>query len=358
MKIAFFLGQMANGGAQRVISILASQFVSHGNDVSVLTVFETDHEYELGDKIQRIVLDSHKKKRGFVATVSHLVALRKIIKRDKYNVLISFLGGANYHAVLATRFTKTKCIISVRNDPAVEYPGRIHRLLARNLLPMAEGCVFQTEDAKKWFPPKLRRKSEIIPNPIGDRFFKINRAPQKGLIVSCGRLEKQKNQELLIEAFSMLEKEDSDLLLHIYGSGSRKEYLQKIVRQKQLENKVLFQGRIDDVAEALSKAYCFVLPSNVEGMPNALMEAMAVGLPCVSTDCPCGGPRFLIKNGENGILVPVKDVVALKNAIQLVLASEPMANELGSKARKRAESFSEHAIFQRWMFYIKEVLCD
>jgi glycosyltransferase involved in cell wall biosynthesis len=170
----------------------------------------------------------------------------------------------------------------------------------------ADGFVFQTEDAAKYFEGIIKCDSKIIPNPINPKFIK---EPYKGEreknIVTVGRLESQKNQKMLIEAFGKIESKYPEYSLLIYGDGSKKEELQDLIKEKGLENKVILKGKIDDVENVIDKAKMFVLSSDYEGMPNALMEAMALGLPCISTDCPCGGPRYLMENGKSGLLVPV-----------------------------------------------------
>ena len=302
-KLLFYINALNGGGAERVMSNLSSQFVDKGYEVLFATSYPADGEYELNKKIKRFNLESEnipcsKIKRNYV----RVKRLRQICKREKPDVLVAFMAEPNFRAIIATIGLKTKTVISVRNDPEKEYAGRLMNFVGKYILPMADGCVFQTEEAKKWFPKKLQNKSTIIFNAVKREFFEAKRKPVNGLIVTCGRLEEQKNHILLIKAFFNVVKKNPNAYLHIYGEGSLKDYLQSLIDNLGLNHSVKLMGQTNDVVSVLEKADVFVLSSFYEGMPNALMEAMAVGVPCIATDCPCGGARMLL-NDNNGILI-------------------------------------------------------
>jgi glycosyltransferase involved in cell wall biosynthesis len=274
--------------------------------------------------------------------------LREIIKKESPDVLITFMGEPNFRGIIATMGTSTKNIISVRNDPNKEYAGRLNHFIAKHLLPIADWCVFQTRDAQKWFPVKLQKKSNIIINAVDPSFYEAHRKPKKNLIVSCGRLSNQKNQKLLIQAFNRIKERVPDAKLYIYGEGALENSLLELIDSYGLQKRILLKGQINNVKDALSEADLFVLSSDYEGMPNALMEAMAVGLPCISTDCPCGGPRELIEDGVNGMLVSVGDVESLSKAIVKVLEDVDLKEHLAIGAKEKALQFKPSKIFNEW----------
>ena len=229
--------------------------------------------------------------------------------------MISFMASANFHCVCSTIGTKTKSIISVRVDPKIEYAGRKKRILAKSLFCFADGAVFQTDEARQWFSKKLQARSEVIFNPIDHSFFDVDRNSITGKVITCGRLTNQKNHTLLINAVMSAKKTIPSLELYIYGEGPLKDTLIDYKNKFEFGKSVYLPGRIENVLSELRSADLFILSSNFEGMPNALMEALAAGVPSISTDCPSGGPRELIQNGINGLLVPVGDEELMRESI-------------------------------------------
>jgi len=243
-------------------------------------------------------------------------------------------------------------LVSVRNDPDKEYAGRIGRLVGKLVLPMADGCVFQTEDAQKWFPDRLQKKSRIIYNAVNKNFYTYERKPVPGRISTFGRLNIQKNQMLLINAFTVLAQSYRDISLRIYGDGELHEKLTDRINQLSMSDRIRLMGNTENVLEELSKTDIFVLSSDYEGMPNALMEALAMGVPCISTDCPCGGPKMLISDKVNGMLVPVGNQDQLVEALQYLMLNPEKKDEMGMQARAGANQFEPGKIFADWEEYI------
>lgn len=356
MKIAFYINAIHEGGAERVMVNLANDFVKRDDEIILITSFKDNWEYHYSDKIKRYVLEenpasSSKIKRNII----RVKELRKILKNERPECLVSFMAEPNYRAIVASIGLDNKVLISVRNDPEKEYSGIIGRFLGKTLLPLADGCVFQTKEAQEWFPKKLQRKSKIIYNAVKDDFFNIERNVEKNIVVTCGRLEEQKNHKMLIDAFELVVKKCKDAKLFIYGEGSLRNELQSIIDKKDLSNNIKLCGNTNDVPGVLSRAEIFVLSSDYEGMPNALMEAMAAGVPCISTDCPCGGPRMLIKNKLNGILVNKNDVVELASSILFLLSSESQRIDLEENARIFSKSFDSKIVLEEWNGFITKI---
>jgi glycosyltransferase involved in cell wall biosynthesis len=196
----------------------------------------------------------------------------------------------------------------------------------------------------------------VIPNAINEEFVRETfRGLRKKKIVSAGRLTSQKNFALLIEGFAKIANKHPDYKLVIYGDGPQKGKLQRLTKDLGISEKVEFPGYVNDFGDYIIDASLFVMSSNFEGMPNALMEAMALGLPCISTDCPSGGPKFLIKNGINGFLIPVGDVDKLANIIDLVLSDKKLSQKVGENAYSILEELSNEKIYQNWENYLTHI---
>jgi glycosyltransferase involved in cell wall biosynthesis len=355
--LLFYINAINGGGAERVILQLAHHFADEGyRSVLVTSFVDEGKEYEVPDNVTRISIEQEEIKQSRLKrNISRIRALRRIVKKEKPAAVISFMAEPNFRALIATIGLKTKRIISVRNDPNREYSGRVGRFVGTHILPKADGCVFQTDDAKAWFPDKLQKKSRVILNDVKEEFFDIQREQTRN-VISVGRLSKQKNHALLISAYASIADKHPDQNLLIYGAGALEAQLRQQITNLDLKERAFLMGPTSDVGEALSNARVFVLSSDYEGMPNCLMEALAAGVPCISTDCPCGGPRALIKDGENGLLVPIKDKEALANAIDKLLSDFDYAETIGKNAKESASQFHPERIFYQWKAYVEDVI--
>ena len=354
MKILFAIDTLGKGGAERVISNLANYFTNE-NNVLIMTLRQVPTAYELDSRINIINVEKQNKNK-IAREIENIRNIEKIVNEYSPDIIVTFLPAMTYRLMLANRKCKKKVIISVRNNPKVEYSNILKRILMKILYSKADGFVFQTEEAKSFFSKKIQNKSVIIPNPINEKFIiEPFKGERKKEIVSVGRLEEQKNQQLLIRAFSKLSKEYNDYKLVIYGEGSERENLENLVKDLNIENNVELPGETDDIKNKIYDASLFVLSSNYEGMPNALMEAMALGIPVIATDCPCGGPRFLISNNQNGILVPIDDEDKMKEAIEKLLDNKELANTLSLNANKISVKLHPQKILEAWEKYIKEI---
>ena len=352
--IVLYISTLAYGGAERVMSQLANGLSAKNYRVILVTTYHWENEYPVDKMVERIVLEPGDTVRnGIRKNIGYISMIRRICRENGALLVISFMKQPNVRALLATIGLGTKSIVSVRNDPLREYPGITGRLMRRFLLPLADGCVFQTADAENCFPAKLRRKSRIILNPVKKEFFAVKRENPQNIVAVC-RLEYQKNVGLLIRTFSRIAEEHPAEKLLIYGEGSCRDELEKLIDKLQLGDRVKLMGTSTNIPEVLSKAKIFALTSDYEGLPNALMEALAVGVPSIATDCPCGGPRTLIENGINGLLVPVNDELILAEAIGMLLSNGELSCRLGNEAVKRArEQYFPEVILDQWLDFIE-----
>lgn len=355
-KIYFYINTLSRGGAERVCIQLAKFYYSNGVDARIITSYEDEFEYDLPDYIKRINLHTTRFNYNiFTRNFILIKRLRKVLKTDKPDILVSFMAEGNLRSVIASVGLNNKTIISVRNDPNFEYAGIAGGIVGNFILPCSDGCVFQTEDARNWFPNRLKIKSTVILNPVRKDIFEITRQPDKWIAVSVGRLDEQKNHELLIESFESVVEKYDNAKLHIFGEGDLKYKLQNLIDKKNLNQNIKLCGFEKNINLVLSKADIFILSSNYEGMPNALMEALAAGVPSISTDCPCGGPKTLIKDGYNGILVPVGDKGRLSLEIINLIADEEKKNKLSDNAKVESKKYDTDIINKQWEQFINKI---
>lgn len=358
MKILFYINAIHDGGAERVMINLAKYFSDTGYETILVTSFRDTWEYKVEGNVKRLSLEEKEIKQGKIRrNFSRIIKLRDILKKEKPNVAVSFMAEPNFRLLIASIGLNVKTIVSVRNDPNKEYAGKIGKFVGKWILPIADGCVFQTKEAQAWFPKRLQRKSTIIFNAVKEEFFHIERQPVLGEIVTCGRLAPQKNHKLLIDAFAEVVKEHPYAKLKIYGEGSLRDVLQEQINKLGLQDKALLMGATNDVAKALQTADLFVLSSDYEGMPNALMEAMAAGVPCISTDCPCGGPRELFGELLYNQLISIKDKNSIAEKIDMFLSADKEGKKrLARKTKELAKCFSSIKINSFWENYIESTM--
>ncbi len=352
MHIAMLIGALTKGGAERVLVNLADYFVEKGYQVTMVTQYQKDNEYPLNEKVKRVISDiSPEETTGnrLINFKRRFCKLRNIWKAERPDVILSFIGKNNMMAILTSRFLKIPVAVSVRAEPGEEYYNSWMRFMAKHLFAWADGVVLQTRRCFDFFPEKVRRRAVILKNPVSAAFFRERYIGERDkIIVAVGRVDENKNHELIIRAFSEIAEEFPDYKLVIYGEGDCREKLTGLVKDMGLSRQISLPGSIDNVAETIYKARIFVLSSNTEGVPNTLIEAMVMGLAVISTDCPCGGPADLIENGKNGILCPVGDVAAMREGLRELLKDEEIADRLGTSAAKTALAYQPENVYGAW----------
>lgn len=358
MKILFYINQIYEGGAERVITQLASSFADAGHESILVTSFEHSDEYYFSRKVRRLSLEGKQLEQSRIKrNVSRIRKLRTIIKNEAPDIVLSFMQEPNFRALISSFGLPCKNIVSVRNDPNREYAGKIGLFVGKVLMPLlADGCVFQTKQASEWFPERLREKSSVIPNEVANAFFETERSGEEKYWVAIGRLASQKNYPMMIKAFREVIKNYPEQKLKIYGAGPQHKELENLIIHLGLSSSVSLEGQTHDVPSVLSGAIGFLMTSDYEGMPNALMEAMAMGLPCIATDCPCGGPAELINNFDNGILVGINSESELSDAICSLIENRELANSIGNKARISMKLNDPRSIFSKWETFLDSLL--
>lgn len=357
--IAFYIGSLNKGGAERVFVNLAEYFSSLGYRVTMVTQYQKENEYGLPAGAERIISDIAREEEG--GRVRNLFLryrkLRRIFKEIGADVVLSTIGKNNFMALCANAFLPTKVVVSVVAEPNEEYPGRMMRFLAKTLFYFADGIVMQTADAVKFFPKSLQKRCVILKNSLNPAFVRPRFAGERQQdIVAVGRVDENKNQRMAMKAFLRIADRFPKSRLIIYGEGQLRQQLLKEISEMGMQERILMPGAVTDVADRIERAYAFVLTSFTEGMPNTLLEAMALGLPCISTDCPCGGPKDLIRNGENGFLVPVNDDARMAECLEALLSDPKRAGRMGREAAKLGEEYSPEKVNASWHAYFAGIV--
>lgn len=352
-KVIFVTNFLGNGGAARVMSILADSLLEKNMEVEILSFLDRNDRYKINDKIKITVLNCKSKNKIF-QKIERILKLRKEIKKNKKDTtIISFEYFVNMQTIIAKMFLKNKLIVSERNDPERTGNGKIMKHL-RNILYKFSNClVCQTEDAKLYFPKSIQNKTVVIQNPIMPNLPNRFEGNRKREIVTFCRVEKQKNLTMLVDAFKLISEEYPDYKLIIYGDGSEKINLENYIDSKCLKQQVKLQGFIQNIHNEILNSAMFVSSSDYEGISNSMLEAMGIGLPTICTDCPCGGARMMIENEENGILVPVGNTIALYEAMKKVIENPEFAEKISKNAVKINERLEQNRICRKWMKLIK-----
>ena len=355
MKVLFYIDCMQMGGANRVMANISNYFADTGNTVLLVNDIYPEigkPEYSIHPKIKRVFLDKKSRLKG-AKNINRMLSLRKLIRNERPDAVVSFMGPPNLRMLLSTIGLPTRKIVSVRNDPYREYGSGLRRTIANLIFLLADGYVFQTEEAASYFISTIRERATIIFNPVNEKFYMSNWEKGGKEIAVVGRLQPQKNPLLALEAFIMIADQFPDHKLVFYGDDELKEKILQRREKARLDERVIVFGKTNQIEKKLAHSALYVLSSDYEGMPNALMEAMAVGVPAISTDCPCGGPRSLIENPNQGLLVECNNTEQLANAMRQVLSNEKLQEDMSKAERDRAKLFSSVRILKKWDSYIR-----
>ncbi len=360
-RITIVTLSLQRGGAEGVIARLCNDALAGRYEVNIVTCMNREVQYELDDRIVIHVIDDADQK--YSNLIERFVVRRKrlsrILKELKSDIVISFLPEPNFLVLSLKRRIHCPVVISVRNDPVREYSNRVYYSLMRYFYPKADGYVFQTEMARDYFgfDRRITEKAAVIPNALAKDYMNLELSKNRnGHIVHVGRLDSQKNQKMLIKAFAEFSGEAEEYTLDIYGAGRLDSELKAYAAELGLGDKVVFHGNVDGLKERIQDAELFVLTSDYEGIPNSLMEALAQGIPSISTDCPCGGPGYLIEDGINGRLINVGDVKALVQSMREILNNRELADTMSKNAIESVRRIYPDKINDMWTGYIEKIL--
>lgn len=358
------IGSLGSGGAERNLVRLSAALAARGWVVSLVTTDPAVEDfYEVPASVTRVRADpeAHLSCRWFdvPGQFRRLTALRDCLRQTRPDLVISFLDTLNVSVLCALWRERVPVVVSERIDPRYHPVGLRWALLRRLTYPRAARVVVLTDDVVHWARRQWPRwRVESIPNPV----VRIAAADKAAVakhatctVLGIGRLCQQKGFDLLIRAFALVAAEFPAWELSIVGAGRERASLLRLAQSLGIADRVKLNGVVNDTAAALEACDLFVLPSRYEGFPNALAEAMSVGLPVISFDCP-SGPSELIRGGVDGLLVPPQDVAALASALRRLMAEPQERARLAARAPEVVGRFGEDMVFDRWQRLVEGVL--
>lgn len=372
MRLTLAISSLAAGGAEHVLSAMASHWAEREWPVTFVTLDSTSTDfYPLHPSVDRIALNASRDSRTLLQAVSSNVdrvqRLREAIRASQPDVVISFMTSTNVLALIAARREHVPVVVSERADPTHSPITSAWARLRRLTYPWASAIVVQTPEVGEWANGFMRPEAvKIIPNfvvPPTDGFRRYgtptvanapSAKPRVRQVMGMGRLDDQKGFDLLIRAFAKCREQRPGWQLTILGEGVKRAEFEQLARELHVEADVRLLGRVEDPATYLRNADLFVLSSRYEGFPNALLEAMALGLPVVATDCP-SGPAHIVRDGIDGLLVPSEDVGALGTAMAALMDDEGRRTAMGREGVNVTERFNMDRIMTTWETLLDDV---
>jgi GalNAc-alpha-(1->4)-GalNAc-alpha-(1->3)-diNAcBac-PP-undecaprenol alpha-1,4-N-acetyl-D-galactosaminyltransferase len=352
-KIFLVIPTLKPGGSERVMSELANEF-SEIHEVHLILLAKTEIFYKINANI--IIHEFNydiSQNNFFLKSISRLKVLfsfRRLVITQKPDTLLSFIDKYNIFTICCTLFLNQKVFVSDRNNPF--YKSSISMRIAKRLFyPMASGIICQTNIAKTKLQSTVRNKNVIvIPNPI-KKVIVDNNVIRNKIIIHVGRFVKEKGHFDLLNIFNRID--NKNWHLQLLGDGPLRERIVSEIEILGLTKRVEILGSVEDVDSYLGKASLFLFTSYSEGFPNALAEAMASGLTCISYDCQVG-PSDLIENNKNGFLIPVGDVNLFVKTINNCLKNDQIREIIGNNAKNVAIKLDRENIAKMYLKFINE----
>lgn len=350
LKIVLAVNTLSAGGAERVMSIMANYWAEKGRKVTIITQRSMKSFYPLHSDVVHKSLNSSRNSGSLMEAANSnlkvIVKLLKYLRSNRPDVIISFTTSMNVLCIISGWFLHIPVIISERYNPFKFIPSRPWQIARRLVYPFAQYVVVQSNRSETFFLQFCRKsRVKIIYNPVNKVDSHGTPERKDKIILSVGRLNYVKGHDLLIKAFA--KSAIRGWKLYIIGEGKERKELEKTVECLGLEDRVFLPGMSESIGEYYQKCSIFVLSSRAEGFPNCLVEAMSYGLPVISTDCETG-PSVIIKHGEDGLLVPNKDINSLSDAMDYLTKNSTVRATLGDAARLSVEKFNVNVIMKQW----------
>jgi len=355
MKILIYVHSLDFGGAERTVSYLSDYFVNQGNLV-VIILNENKIKYNINKNVIIKVLNIKSANNTFKRTINIFKrnkVLKKIVNIESPDIILTMSATSSIYFI--RKKYRGLLISSKRSNPLKQ--GKISKMFENWIYSKSQGIIFQTKDAQKLYNYKIQNKSRVIQNAVGNQdIYSVNKDYVfDDTILAVGRLVKIKDYTTLLKAFKLVLEDFPEYKLFIYGQGEEKQNMINFSKELEIIDNVHFKGVDKNAIIKNVNSRCYVLSSKSEGMPNSLMEAMAIGIPSISTDCDYG-PRDIIINGKNGLLVEVGDYHGMAQAIKKLILNENYAVEISKEGQKLKESNSIIKISKKYLDFMSETV--
>ena len=343
-KVLLAINCLFGGGAERVVSVWANQLSKKGYDVAILVDYRNDGEYSIPNDVKVFSVADDVEALLKMGKLRRMKKMRSLVKSLAPDVIINFLERMQIWMMFATFGLNVRRIETVRNNPWVTCgDSKVLRFLWNKCFKRSDKIILQTAEQGEYFRKNTQEKCVIVPNPIAAKYKEETDREVPNHIkkfIAAGRLNPQKNYPLMIRAFSSVAK-NNDITLDIFGAGDKKyrNELQSLIDELKMSDKIKLRGRTSNLINEYKNAHAYLMTSDFEGMPNALAEAMATELVCISSNCRTG-PKDLIDNNENGFLFETGNQKELEELIEKVaFMDKETATNVGKKAREKVLSF-------------------
>ncbi len=351
MNIAFFIPSLNIGGAERVTALLANSFSENKMNCSIIKYSSEDSKFELNENIEVFNIDKETKSKiyGFL---KRIFEIRKYSKKNQIDFLICMLPLELIVAVIATFGLSTKVIGSERSNPMIKRLNPAIEFFKKISIYLSDGYVFQTNGVKNLYSPSIQNKSVVIQNAVETK--DVSKCVDINKIVCVGRLEESKGYDIAIKAFKKSLEKNPNIYMEIYGDGKLHDNLNDLINELGLSDKITLKGNVQNVGNFINNAAVFLFCSRYEGMPNALLEALSLGIPVISTDCKFG-PSELIVDGYNGFLCKVDDYNEISKKMNILLSDSTVSNKFRNNAVQICKTNSPQVISQKWLDYMNKL---
>ena len=344
MKIAIIAHGLSNGGAERVASLVANHYAASGHDVLFVAAYSAAREYRLEDSVSYVYVGGNYRNK-LTRLLGRSCSIHQEVKKFRADVAVSFLIN---ETLLSTLAGSVPYIYTLRNDPGNTCSSPAMRLTSNLAFRKAQKVIFQTPNARDFFCQTIREKGVVIPNPLTRNLPVWDGTHSEKKIITACRLTRQKNLPMLISAFAQFREQYPEYTLWIYGHGDLLEELRAFAKSCGVEDAVFFPGYATNIHEIMVRSDIFALTSDFEGLSNSMLEALAIGIPTVCTDCPPGGAALYIENEVSGMLVPVGDTAQLVKCFCRMAADEEFCRNLSENSQKIRRTLDVDAVLKQW----------
>ena len=355
MKICFVIGSMKFSGAEKVLSIIAKELLENNNEVSVI-LLEQDY-FIRGNEDGIITYGARANGNKVNRLMRRWSYIRKDVNVINPDIIISFGSVCNVNMLSSLFFKKIPKVVCERNDPNYDPRSKGDKFVRWLLYRFADGYVFQTEPIKDYFSKKIQNKAMIIPNPIIDSGIRWDIRNSKKSIATVARLDDfQKDYITMFKAFERFLEKHAEYTLDIYGDGPDRKKYEQYIENHNLDNKIMLHGKVLNPLNKIVESEVFLLTSRYEGMPNALMEALSIGIPCVSTDCGGGGAKALFEMIKSGKLASVGNVDEIVSHLEAVVEDDRLKREMHQKEITINDLLNRRVVANLWQNYINKIV--